>query len=51
MEEKDLWNTFEKTGSVIDYLSYKSCHEGEQTGESDNHGNGNDSVRNADGRI
>ena len=23
MEDKDLWTTFEKTGSVIDYLNYK----------------------------
>ena len=23
MADKDLWVTFEKTGSVVDYLSYK----------------------------
>ena len=23
MEDKDLWITFERTGSVIDYLNYK----------------------------
>ncbi len=51
MEEKDLWTTFEKTGSVSDYLNYKGCYGGENTSESDNHGNGNDSVRDTYGRI
>ena len=23
MTDKDLWTTFEKTGSVVDYLNYK----------------------------
>ena len=23
MEDKNLWTTFEKTGSVVDYLNYK----------------------------
>ena len=23
MADKDLWTTFEKTGSVVDYLNYK----------------------------
>lgn len=26
MEDKDLWTTFEKTGSVVDYLNYKGIH-------------------------
>lgn len=24
MEEKRLWETFEKTGAVVDYLSYRA---------------------------
>ena len=51
MEDKELWTTFERTGSVSDYLNYKGCHEGEKTGESDKHSNGNDSVRDTYGRI
>lgn len=23
MQDKELWKTFEKTGSVVDYLSYR----------------------------
>ena len=23
MEDKNLWTTFEKTGSIVDYLNYK----------------------------
>ena len=26
MEDKNLWTTFEKTGSVVDYLNYKGIH-------------------------
>lgn len=26
MADKDLWSTFEKTGSVMDYLNYKGIH-------------------------
>lgn len=26
MEDKDLWTTFEKTGSVVDYLSYRGFY-------------------------
>lgn len=36
MEEKDLWTTFEKSGSVVDYLNYKgicSASEKEDMGE------------------
>lgn len=36
MADKDLWTTFEKTGSVLDYLSYKgvlNAVEKEKTGE------------------
>lgn len=28
MTEKELWETFEKTGSVADYLSYKGVAKG-----------------------
>ena len=28
MQDKELWKTFEKTGSVVDYLSYRGvCSE------------------------
>ena len=53
MTDKDLWTTFEKTGSVVDYLHYKGIHEqsemqrmGEVKRESGSQGNGNDTVRN-----
>ena len=26
MEDKNLWTTFEKTGSIVDYLNYKGIH-------------------------
>ena len=26
MIDKDLWTTFEKTGSVLDYLNYKGIY-------------------------
>ena len=26
MEDKDLWTMFEKSGSIVDYLSYKGIH-------------------------
>ena len=52
MEEKNLWTTFEKTGSIVDYLHYKGIREasekqdiGERSFESDSSRNGNDSVR------
>ena len=52
MADKDLWVTFEKTGSIVDYLSYKGIcmdaeqkHIGERTVESVNQGDGNDTVR------
>lgn len=52
MTDKDLWSTFEKTGSVVDYLSYKGIHTesekqetGEGTFESANHSDRNDTVR------
>ncbi|MBP3462839.1 MAG: hypothetical protein J6J72_04495 [Tyzzerella sp.] len=53
MTDKDLWTTFEKTGSVVDYLHYKGIHEqsetqrmGETNVESGSHSDGNDIVRN-----
>ena len=56
MTDKDLWATFEKTGSITDYLSYKGIRvanatekmseTGEQTFESKNNSDRNDSVRN-----
>ena len=52
MKEKDLWTTFEKTGSIVDYLNYKNIHGtldeqkiGEQDFESDSNCNRNDTVR------
>lgn len=36
MADKDLWITFEKTGSVLDYLNYKGAldtSENNKTGE------------------
>lgn len=53
MEDKNLWTTFEKTGNIVDYLSYKGIHTqpekqevGEGTVESSSNSNRNDSVRN-----
>lgn len=37
MEDKNLWTTFEKTGSIVDYLNYKGIHtesEKQEIGES-----------------
>lgn len=33
MTDKDLWTTFEKTGSVVDYLHYKGIHEQRRNAE------------------
>ncbi len=53
MTDKDLWTTFEKTGSVVDYLHYKGIHEqretqrmGESSVESGSQSDRNDTVRN-----
>ena len=53
MADKDLWTTFEKTGSVADYLNYKGIHTtaqsnnmGENKFESNSNRDRNDSVRN-----
>ena len=53
MTDKDLWVTFEKTGSVVDYLHYKGIHEqsetqrmGEISVESGSQGDRHDTVRN-----
>ena len=52
MTDKDLWTTFEKTGSVVDYLHYNGIHEeskdrrmGEANVESGSYGDRNDTVR------
>lgn len=55
MTDKDLWATFEKTGSIADYLSYKGIHAdamqseqqkmGDMIVESKNNSDRNDSVR------
>lgn len=53
MTDKDLWITFKKTGSVVDYLHYKGIHEqsetqrmGERSVESGSQSDRNDTVRN-----
>jgi len=53
MTDKDLWTTFEKTGSVVDYLHYKGIYEqqetqrmGESSVESGSQSDRNDTVRN-----
>ena len=53
MQDKELWKTFEKTGSVVDYLHYKGIHEqsetqrmGETNVESGSQSDRNDTVRN-----
>ena len=53
MADKDLWTTFEKTGSVVDYLNYKGVHAnsekqklGESTVESGSNSDRDDTVRN-----
>ena len=53
MADKDLWTTFEKTGSIVDYLNYKGIQTnseiqkmGESTVESGSNRDRNDTVRN-----
>ena len=53
MADKDLWSTFERTGSVVDYLNYKGIHTdaeseklGEKSVESVSNRDRNDTVRN-----
>lgn len=53
MADKKLWATFEKTGSVVDYLNYKGIYTGperQETGENAVESRGNsdrdDTVRN-----
>ena len=53
MTDKDLWTTFEKTGSVVDYLNYKGIYEysevqrtGEANVESRSQSDRHDTVRN-----
>lgn len=52
MADKNLWTTFEKTGSIVDYLNYKGIHVqsekqemGESAVESSSNSNRDDSVR------
>ena len=55
MSDKELWTTFEKTGNIVDYLSYKGIqfHDtspgesktGDRTFESKNNGNRDDIIR------
>ncbi len=57
MEDKKLWEAFEKTGRITDYLNYKSLYGGaykdyytsesvgEKQGESERNSNGNGAVR------
>lgn len=52
MADKDLWATFEKTGSVVDYLNYKGIQMdsekngiGDCTVESVNQSDRDDTVR------
>lgn len=52
MADKDLWTTFERTGSVMDYLNYKGIRieesqdkTGECTIEPGSQSDRNDSVR------
>lgn len=33
MEDKDLWTTFKKSGSVMDYLNYKGILSGSEKNE------------------
>ncbi len=62
MANSDLWTMFEKTGSVLDYLSYKGIHTdqkeqmksrevGERSFESDGNCDRNGTVRDAYWRI
>jgi hypothetical protein len=53
MADKNLWTTFEKTGSIVDYLNYKGIQMkpeerrmGENVVESNSNSNGDDTVRN-----
>ena len=53
MEDKERWTTFEKTGSVVDYLNYKGIRMslekqemGERTVESVGNSDRDDTVRN-----
>ena len=53
MEDKDFWATFERTGSIMDYLNYKSScgsfetlEVGENTVESINYRDRDDTVGN-----
>ncbi len=55
MSDKELWTTFEKTGNIVDYLSYKGIqfHDtpleesktGDRTFESKNNSDRDDIVR------
>lgn len=54
MEDKGLWKAFEKTGSVVDYLSYKGVYQdtasddimvGEKKVEPKNNSNGTGVIR------
>lgn len=52
MADKDLWTTFERTGSVMDYLNYKGIQvesnqnkAGECTVEPGSQSDGHDTVR------
>lgn len=60
MEDKELWKAFEKTGRIVDYLHYKNLYGGEykdyytsdknetvgeETSESEHHGDRNGTVR------
>lgn len=48
MADKDLWTTFEKSGSIVDYLSYKGIHvdeKGEDTVDSECYRDRDDTVR------
>ena len=56
MSDETLWTTFEKTGSIVDYLSYKGIHfhdtdlekseMGDRVFEPKNNGDRNDTIRN-----
>lgn len=47
MRDEESWKTFEKTGSIVDYLNYKGIRDiGEEAVESDSDRDGDDTVRN-----
>lgn len=56
MSDDTLWKNFEKTGDIVDYLSYKGIHfhdaplgkteMGDRVFEPKNHGDRNDTIRN-----